>query len=146
MTGIFRHIWMMWKSGGHGFAKLGDEYADLLNFVSTIPDSEKKIISRRHNIGWYANVDITEDPAAVRWCCVLSLRRHGTRKQFFMSLRSRIVQQNARNCRRRYKKQTFCVQTLINAAPPLSSSCLRPLIPSRLAVSRRLLVASSRRR
>lgn len=64
------------EAGGHGFAKLGDEYADLLNFVSTIPDSEKKIISRRHNIGWYANVDITEDPAAVRWCRFLTDSRY----------------------------------------------------------------------
>lgn len=53
------------EAGGHGFAKLADEYAYESN--GTIPQSEKA--SREVNVpyGWWKNADFTNDPATVKW-------------------------------------------------------------------------------
>lgn len=53
------------EAGGHGFAKLADEYA--YENMGTIPQSE--IDNREANVpyGWWRNCDFTDDPELVKW-------------------------------------------------------------------------------
>ena len=61
---IMRH-----EAGGHGFAKLQDEYS----YSGTIPSSEVSSNLWWHNIiGAGANVDVTNNPTEVRWAHFLS--------------------------------------------------------------------------
>lgn len=64
---------MRHEAGGHGFAKLLDEYY----YSGTIPSSE---ISNRqwwyNTIGAGANVDVTNDPAKIHWSHFLSDSRY----------------------------------------------------------------------
>ena len=54
------------EAGGHGFAKLLDEYVEYEN--QTLPESEKETMDYEwENFGWGANVDWRNDPATVRW-------------------------------------------------------------------------------
>ncbi len=64
---------MRHEAGGHGFAKLLDEYY----YSGTIPDSEITSSKWWYNaIGAGANVDVTSDPAQVRWAHFLSDARY----------------------------------------------------------------------
>ena len=54
------------EAGGHGFAKLADEYA--YEYMGTIPASEILQNRRwRETYGWYKNTDYVSDPAQVYW-------------------------------------------------------------------------------
>ncbi len=51
---------------GHGFAKLDDEYA--YEHYGEIPSAEIEKLNRLYlNYGWSKNVDVTDDPAQVKW-------------------------------------------------------------------------------
>lgn len=53
------------EAGGHGFAKLADEY--FYDNDPLYPESEKQRLQSMARLGWYKNVDVTSDPAAVHW-------------------------------------------------------------------------------
>ncbi len=54
------------EAGGHGFAKLADEYA--YEYMGTIPEAEVTTHkTQQTNWGWWKNVDFTSDLTAVRW-------------------------------------------------------------------------------
>lgn len=57
--GIVQH-----EAGGHGFAKLVDEY---IYNAETIPESSVKIIRENEAYGFYANVDLTDDLSQIKW-------------------------------------------------------------------------------
>lgn len=58
------------EAGGHGFAKLADEY--FYDNDPLYPESEKQQLQSIARLGWYKNVDITSDPAAVHWSKFIS--------------------------------------------------------------------------
>ena len=62
------------EAGGHGFAKLGDEYEYITN--GTIP--QDKINDMYVNIphGWWKNVDLTNDTEKVKWSRFLKDERY----------------------------------------------------------------------
>ena len=62
------------EAGGHGFAKLADEYA--YEYMGAI--SADEINNRKQNepYGWWKNVDFTSDPATVKWSQFLSDPRY----------------------------------------------------------------------
>ncbi|MCL2739347.1 MAG: M64 family metallo-endopeptidase [Bacteroidales bacterium] len=51
------------EAGGHGFAKLADEYIDAAVARTHHPND----IPRYHPFGWYLNVDVTMNPLEVIW-------------------------------------------------------------------------------
>lgn len=54
------------EAGGHGFAKLADEYA--YEYMGTIPDHEILDYQRsREDYGWWKNTDYISDPTQVYW-------------------------------------------------------------------------------
>ncbi|MBE6280536.1 MAG: hypothetical protein E7095_00510 [Bacteroides sp.] len=54
------------EAGGHGFAKLADEYA--YESMGAIPATEVTTTKEEQtNWGWWKNVDFTSDPSATRW-------------------------------------------------------------------------------
>lgn len=62
--GTVRH-----EAGGHGFAKLADEYS----YTGTIPTEElNEKFHAREPYGWWRNVDFTSDPAQVKWSAFLN--------------------------------------------------------------------------
>ena len=67
--GTLRH-----EAGGHGFAKLKDEYE---RSTGTIPSSEAAEIADQYaQYGWGANIDVTDDPSEIRWSHFLSDDRY----------------------------------------------------------------------
>lgn len=63
------------EAGGHGFAKLADEYAyEHMGTISSSAVSEHRI--QQDNWGWWKNVDFTSDPAQVRWSYFLEDERY----------------------------------------------------------------------
>jgi hypothetical protein len=62
------------EAGGHGFAKLADEYAYESN--GAIPTST--MIDKRNEFqyGWWKNADFTDDPVAVKWSRFLADARY----------------------------------------------------------------------
>lgn len=64
------------EAGGHGFAKLADEYA----YESMGAISADAIASTKVNepYGWWKNVDFTSDPAQVKWSQFLSDPRYAS--------------------------------------------------------------------
>lgn len=60
MESVLRH-----EAGGHGFAKLADEYAYI--DYGKIPDERLEQICELQNYGWYSNVDRSSDPFQVSW-------------------------------------------------------------------------------
>ena len=63
------------EAGGHGFSKLGDEYA--YHSMGAIPSSE--VIAYQHeqaDWGWWKNVDFTSDTSSVRWARFISDSRY----------------------------------------------------------------------
>ncbi len=51
------------EAGGHGFAKLADEYS----YSGSIPQEELDGYRSQEPYGWWRNVDFTSDPVAVKW-------------------------------------------------------------------------------
>ena len=67
-AGIVRH-----EAGGHGFAKLADEYS----YSGTIAEEEiNGKYHAREQYGWWKNVDFTSDPAQVKWSAFLNDGRY----------------------------------------------------------------------
>ena len=63
------------ETGGHGFAKLADEYS--YSYMGEIPESEIESYKRqRQNWGWWKNVDFTSDTSAVRWSHFINDNRY----------------------------------------------------------------------
>ncbi len=66
---VLRH-----EAGGHGFAFLADEYA---NIIDTAPaDYVENYKSMYEQYGWFSNVDFTDDSAKIRWSAFLSDSRY----------------------------------------------------------------------
>jgi hypothetical protein len=59
---VLQHL-VQHEAGGHGFAKLADEYIDLVAAAGR----NRSDIPEKHKDGWYTNVDITNDKAKVIW-------------------------------------------------------------------------------
>lgn len=54
------------EAGGHGFAKLADEYAyESMGVVPT--EYASQIDAQQDDMGWWKNVDFTNDPSQARW-------------------------------------------------------------------------------
>ena len=64
---VLRH-----ESGGHGFAKLADEY----HYSGSVSVSDRELIKERSRYMWYSNVDVTSDPAQVKWAPFLADARY----------------------------------------------------------------------
>ncbi len=62
------------EAGGHGFAKLGDEYA--YEDMGTISDQAISDTKQLEPYGWWKNVDFTSDPTQVKWSKLLSDERY----------------------------------------------------------------------
>ena len=62
------------EAGGHGFAKLADEYA--YEYLGAIPDDVVTNEKAKMLYGWWKNVDFTSDPAKVKWNQFLSDPRY----------------------------------------------------------------------
>ena len=60
------------ESGGHGFAKLADEY----HYSGNVPYEERIKVSEVSQYMWYSNVDFTSDPARVKWAQFLADDRY----------------------------------------------------------------------
>lgn len=58
------------EAGGHGFAKLADEY--FYDQDPMYPDREKQNLQFMASLGWYKNVDITSDRTSVHWSKFIS--------------------------------------------------------------------------
>lgn len=61
------------EAGGHGFAKLADEYD---NKSGEIPENEIKSRQSKEKYGWWRNVDFTSDPNKVKWSHFLKDSRY----------------------------------------------------------------------
>ena len=61
-AGLIHH-----EAGGHGFAKLADEY----NYSSPISDSQISSYRSQEPYGWWKNVDFTSEPESVKWSAFL---------------------------------------------------------------------------
>ena len=64
---VLRH-----ESGGHGFAKLADEY----HYSGSVSMNDQELIRNHSAHLWYSNVDITSDPVQVKWAKFLSDDRY----------------------------------------------------------------------
>lgn len=62
------------EAGGHGFAKLADEYAYESN--GAIPEEAVNDVLRQESYGWNKNVDFTSDPTMVKWSHFLTDARY----------------------------------------------------------------------
>lgn len=69
----FRQV-LVHEAIGHGFAKLNDEYS--YKEEGTMPDSEIKKAKDLQTIGWYQNVDFTNNPNEVLWSEFLADKRY----------------------------------------------------------------------
>lgn len=67
------------EAGGHGFAKLADEYF----YDRSITEEAKTNYSRMRELDWYANADITKDPNTIRWAHLLSDNRYADEVDIF---------------------------------------------------------------
>ncbi|MBP5549901.1 MAG: hypothetical protein J6X63_05410, partial [Bacteroidales bacterium] len=64
------------EAGGHGFAKLADEYAyESMGAISADAIANTKA---QEPYGWWKNVDFTSDPAQVKWSQFLSDPRYAS--------------------------------------------------------------------
>lgn len=64
------------EAGGHGFAKLADEYYYTTN--GTIPEDKVADYHAAEPFGWWKNGDFTSDPASVKWSAFISDSRYAT--------------------------------------------------------------------
>ncbi len=55
------------EAGGHGYGRLADEYITSANAGKTINEEYKSKYNTFKNAGFYPNVDLTGDPANVKW-------------------------------------------------------------------------------
>ena len=62
------------EAGGHGFAKLADEYA--YEYMGTMPQELIEYRSSRVPLGWWKNADFTGDPEKVKWARFLADDRY----------------------------------------------------------------------
>lgn len=62
------------EAGGHGFAKLDDEYFYESN--GTIPEDKRNEKIRLAAYGWWKNIDFTDDSAIVKWSRFLTDNRY----------------------------------------------------------------------
>lgn len=62
------------EAGGHGFAKLADEYA--YEEYGTVPASEVESMHYIEQYGWYKNIDFTSNTATIKWSNFISDRRY----------------------------------------------------------------------
>lgn len=62
------------EAGGHGFAKLADEYAYETN--GTINYNNISAIRANEQYGWWKNIDFTNDPTQVKWSQFISDSRY----------------------------------------------------------------------
>lgn len=62
------------EAGGHGFAKLADEYA--YQSMGTVPQEVIEDRSAMFPYGWWRNADFTGDPALVKWSQFISDSRY----------------------------------------------------------------------
>lgn len=60
------------EAGGHGFAKLADEYS----YEGSIPDDEAQGYKDKFPLGWWKNIDFTDDLSQVKWAQFLSDERY----------------------------------------------------------------------
>ena len=60
------------EAGGHGFTKLDDEY----DYGATVGESFIKSRTQMFDWGWWANIDFTNDPNAVKWARFLDDSRY----------------------------------------------------------------------
>ena len=60
------------EAGGHGFAKLADEY----HYSGTVSVTDRNYLREHAPHMWYSNVDITSDPSKVKWAWFLSDERY----------------------------------------------------------------------
>lgn len=67
----FRQI-IVHEAGGHGFAKLLDEYA----YGGTISDDQIQLIELYKSWYWGANIDVTNDPFEIDWAHLLADSRY----------------------------------------------------------------------
>ena len=68
---LFRTV-LCHEAIGHGFGKLNDEYA----YDGTMPSNEIEEAQTMQTIGWYQNVDFTDDTNTVLWSAFLSDSRY----------------------------------------------------------------------
>ncbi len=65
---------MLHEANGHGFAKLGDEYAyEDMGLITAEAVESYNVVS---GFGWNKNVDLTSDPSAVKWSRFLNDSRY----------------------------------------------------------------------
>ena len=62
------------EAAGHGFSKLGDEYA--YEAMGNVPEWEIESARTMATYGWWKNVDFTNDPAKIKWSHFLSDSRY----------------------------------------------------------------------
>ena len=62
------------ETGGHGFAKLADEYGYRNN--GSIPEHKINELKNCEKFGWYKNIDFTDDPLTVKWSTFISDTRY----------------------------------------------------------------------
>lgn len=70
-SGIVRH-----EAGGHGFAKLADEYSYSSNGAA--PDDYITKVQEFAGYGWYKNIDITGNPETIKWSSFISDARYAS--------------------------------------------------------------------
>ena len=64
------------EAGGHGFAKLADEYA--YENMGVVPQEEISSVQSMAQYGWWKNVDFTGDPTLVKWARFISDSRYSS--------------------------------------------------------------------
>ena len=62
------------EAGGHGFSKLGDEYA--YENMGAVPEWEITSAKEMAGYGWWRNIDFTSDPMQVKWSHFLNDTRY----------------------------------------------------------------------
>ena len=70
-TGLVSH-----EAGGHGFAKLADEYA--YESMGDIPSDEINKRKTMEPYGWWKNVDFTSNPSQVKWSHFIADERYAS--------------------------------------------------------------------
>ena len=64
------------EAGGHGFAKLADEY--YYSGGGPIPENEASKLKMLHDCGWYLNIDTESDPTKILWSPFISDARYSS--------------------------------------------------------------------
>lgn len=62
------------EAGGHGFAKLADEYVGASG--AAVPDGKIDDMRAKEAFGWWKNIDFTDDPSEVKWTHILADERY----------------------------------------------------------------------